>query len=63
MLDLIRERYGITWALFMVVVVLVANAGVMVAEFVGVGAAAELLGVNRSSSCGCWGSSEAWVAL
>ena len=47
MLDLVRERFGITWALFMVVVVLIANAGVIVAEFTGIGAAAELLGANK----------------
>jgi Mn2+/Fe2+ NRAMP family transporter len=47
LLDLIRERYGIGWALFAVVVVLLANAGLIVTEFVGVGAAADLLGLSR----------------
>jgi len=47
MLDLVRERFGITWALLTVVVVLVANAGVIVAEFVGIGAASELLGLDK----------------
>ncbi len=50
MLDLVRERFGITWALVMVVVVLVANAGVILAEFVGIGAATELLGVDKRVS-------------
>ena len=47
LLDLVRERFGIAWALFAVAVVVVANAGTLVTEFVGVGAAAELLGVPR----------------
>jgi Mn2+/Fe2+ NRAMP family transporter len=47
LLDLIRERFGIAWALFAVVVVLIANAGVTVSEFVGIGAAMELMGVSK----------------
>jgi hypothetical protein len=35
LLDLIRERFGIGWALLAVVVVLLANGGVTVTEFVG----------------------------
>jgi NRAMP (natural resistance-associated macrophage protein)-like metal ion transporter len=45
--DLIRERFGVGWTLFAVAVVLVANGGLVVSEFVGVGAASELLGVSR----------------
>jgi len=47
LLDLVRERYGIGWAVFAVGVVLLANGGVLVTEFAGVGAAAELFGVSR----------------
>ena len=47
LLDLIRERFGIGWALFAVGVVLVANGGLVISEFVGIGAAGELLGVSR----------------
>ncbi|HWN09870.1 MAG TPA: Nramp family divalent metal transporter [Pyrinomonadaceae bacterium] len=47
LLDLIRERYGITWALFAIVVILIANGGVTVSEFVGIGAAMELMGVSK----------------
>src|SRR5678815_4072335 len=47
LLDLIRERFGIGWALFAVVIILVANGGVTVSEFVGIGAAMELLGVSK----------------
>ncbi|HYO92179.1 MAG TPA: divalent metal cation transporter, partial [Pyrinomonadaceae bacterium] len=34
LLDLIRERYGLGWATFAVVIILVANGGVTVSEFV-----------------------------
>lgn len=47
LLDLIRERFGIGWTLFAVGVIIIANGGVTVTEFVGVGAASELLGVSR----------------
>ena len=47
LLDLIRERFGIGWALFAVVVILIANGGVTISEFVGIGAAMELLGVSK----------------
>ncbi|HET6669550.1 MAG TPA: Nramp family divalent metal transporter [Pyrinomonadaceae bacterium] len=47
LLDLIRERFGIAWTLFAVVVILIANGGVTVSEFVGIGAAMELLGVRK----------------
>lgn len=47
LLDLIRERFGIGWALFAVAVVVVANGGVTVTEFVGIGAALELFGISK----------------
>lgn len=47
LLDLIRERFGVGWALFAVGVILVANTGVTISEFVGVAAAAELFGVSK----------------
>jgi NRAMP (natural resistance-associated macrophage protein)-like metal ion transporter len=47
LLDLIRERFGIAWALFAVFTILIANAAVTVSEFVGIGAAMELLGVSK----------------
>ncbi|MGI8839134.1 MAG: Nramp family divalent metal transporter [Pyrinomonadaceae bacterium] len=47
LLDLVRQRFGIGWALFAVVVILIANAGVTVSEFVGIGAAMELMGVSK----------------
>jgi Mn2+/Fe2+ NRAMP family transporter len=47
LLDLVRERFGIGWTLFAVGVVLLANGGVVVTEFVGIAAAAELFGISR----------------
>ena len=37
--DLVRERYGVRWALFATASVLVANLGICISEFVGIGAA------------------------
>jgi Mn2+/Fe2+ NRAMP family transporter len=47
LLDLIRERFGIGWALFAVAVIVLANGGVTVTEFVGIGAALELFGISK----------------
>ena len=47
LLDLIRERFGVGWAVFAVGVILIANGGLIVSEFVGIGAATELLGVSK----------------
>ena len=47
LLDLIRERFGIGWTLFVIGIVVIANGGVTLSEFVGIGAASELLGVSR----------------
>jgi Mn2+/Fe2+ NRAMP family transporter len=47
LLDLVRERFGLGWALVAVAVILVANSGLIISEFVGIGAAAELFGLDR----------------
>ena len=47
LLDLIRERFGLGWAIFIIGVVLLANGSLVVTEFAGVSAGAELLGVSR----------------
>src|SRR5205814_9400972 len=39
LLDLIREKFGLGWALLAVLVILLANAALIVTEFIGVGAA------------------------
>jgi NRAMP (natural resistance-associated macrophage protein)-like metal ion transporter len=45
--DLIRERFGVRWTMLVMLALLVANAGVIVSEFIGIGAATELFGVSR----------------
>ena len=47
LLELIRERFGIGWALLAMGVLLVANSGVIITEFIGIGAAAELFGLPK----------------
>ena len=43
--ELIREEYGVRWSLFATVSVLIANVGICISEFVGIGAALNLAGV------------------
>ena len=45
--DLIRERFGVRWTMFVMLALLIANGGVTVSEFVGIAAAMELFGVAR----------------
>ncbi len=45
--ELVRERFGIRLTSFVVLALLVANFGTAFSEFVGIGAAAELLGVSK----------------
>ncbi|MFN7926796.1 MAG: Nramp family divalent metal transporter [Blastocatellia bacterium] len=47
LLDLIREHYGLGWASFAVGVVLIANGGLIISEFLGIGAALELVGLSK----------------
>ncbi len=43
--ELIREQYGVRWSMFSTVSVLLANVGICISEFVGIGAALNLAGV------------------
>ena len=45
--DLIREQFGVRWTALVMLALLTANSGIIVAEFVGIGQASELLGVSR----------------
>ena len=47
---IVREKYGVRWAAFMIGAMLIANTGSIVAEFAGCGAALQLFGVPN------WGS-------
>jgi Mn2+/Fe2+ NRAMP family transporter len=48
--ELIREQYGPRWSLFSTTAVLLANLGICVSEFVGIGAALGLAHVPRYAS-------------
>jgi Mn2+/Fe2+ NRAMP family transporter len=43
--ELIREQYGVRWSVFSTASVLLANLGICISEFVGIGAALDLAGV------------------
>ena len=45
--ELIREQYGVSWTLFALGVMFVANTATVVAEFAGVIAAGELFGLSK----------------
>ncbi|TAK33622.1 MAG: divalent metal cation transporter [Chloroflexota bacterium] len=45
--DLIRETFGVRWTTFAMLVLLVANGNIVVAEFAGIAASTELLGISR----------------
>ncbi len=48
--ELIRETYGVRWSTFSTVAVLVANLGICISEFVGIGAALSLAGIPKYAS-------------
>jgi len=45
--ELVRERFGIRPTAFVMATLVIANAGLVVSEFAGIGAAAELFGISR----------------
>ena len=45
--DLIREQFGVRWTALVMLALLIANAGIIVAEFVGIAQASELFGISR----------------
>jgi len=45
--DLIRERFGVRWTILAMVVLIIANGTNVVAEYAGIAASVELLGVPR----------------
>ena len=48
--ELIREQYGVRWSTFSTVSVLIANLGICISEFVGIGAALSLAHVPKYAS-------------
>lgn len=45
--DLIRERYGVRWAFFAMLVLIVANLGVCIGDFAGIAASLELFKISK----------------
>ncbi|MCM0646848.1 divalent metal cation transporter [Clostridium swellfunianum] len=45
--DLIRERFGVKWALFAMSVLLIANLGVCIGDFAGIAASLELFHISK----------------
>ena len=45
--DLIREQFGVRWSTIVKLALLLANAGIIIAEFVGIAQASELFGISR----------------
>lgn len=45
--DLIRERFGVKWAFFAMLTLLIANLGVCIADFAGIAASLELFGISK----------------
>lgn len=45
--DLIREQFGVRWTALVMLALVVANSGIIVAEFVGIAQASELFGITR----------------
>lgn len=45
--DLIRERFGVRWTFYLMAALLITNFGNIIAEFSGVAAAGEILGIPR----------------
>jgi NRAMP (natural resistance-associated macrophage protein)-like metal ion transporter len=45
--ELIREQFGVRWTAFAMLVLLLANGSVTIAEFAGIAAAGELFGIPR----------------
>src|SRR5919202_510372 len=45
--DLIRENFGVRWTMLAMLALLVANGSNVVAEFAGIAASLELIGVHR----------------
>jgi Mn2+ and Fe2+ transporters of the NRAMP family len=45
--DLIREQFGVRWSALVMLALLIANTGIIIAEFVGIAQASELFGITR----------------
>jgi Mn2+/Fe2+ NRAMP family transporter len=63
LMALIREEFGVRWALVAAGVVLIANGGTTIAEFAGVAAALQLFGLPPELSAPLTGGLLGWLVL
>ncbi|MGH7692223.1 MAG: Nramp family divalent metal transporter [Candidatus Dormibacteria bacterium] len=63
LMALIREEFGVRWALVAAAVVLLANGGTTIAEFAGVAAALQLFGLPPELSAPLTGGLLGWLVL
>jgi len=63
LMALIREEFGVRWALVAAGVVIVANGGTTIAEFAGVAAALQLFGLPPELSAPLTGGLLGWLVL
>jgi NRAMP (natural resistance-associated macrophage protein)-like metal ion transporter len=45
--DLIREQFGVRWTVLVMLSLLIANTGIIIAQFVGIAQASEIFGIPR----------------
>jgi Mn2+/Fe2+ NRAMP family transporter len=45
--DLIREQFGVRWTTVVMLALLAANSGIIVAQFIGIAQASEIFGISR----------------
>ncbi|MGI8788358.1 MAG: Nramp family divalent metal transporter [Pyrinomonadaceae bacterium] len=45
--DLIREQFGVRWTAVVMLALIIANTGIIIAEFVGIAQASEIFGISR----------------
>lgn len=63
LMALVREEFGVRWALLAAVVVIIANGGTTIAEFAGVAASLQLFGLPPELSAPLTGGLLGWLVL
>ncbi len=61
--DLIREQFGVRWTALVMLALLIANSGIIIAEFVGIAQASELFGIPRFVTVPLTGSLIWWLVV
>lgn len=61
--DLIREQFGVRWTALVMLALLIANSGIIIAEFVGIAQASELFGIPRFLTVPLTGALIWWLVV